>query len=300
LSITERIDNLNYVLDLMIIIVIIGCAAAGSRKGAVKMLLTLVGYVAAVAAATFVSNVASGYVYDSLVKPYVISALEAKSESLGDEYLSQGKVNEILEEYGLEITEEQLSSIKENEEQYSALTDDEKIREILEGIFKDYCEALTETFSGIVPEEIIEEAERYIEKNNIGTERMLNLVTQEKDAVIKVIENEIVRPVMIKTVKYVLFAVTFAVVMIVVSIVAYAAKLIRKIPVVNSADSFLGTIFGIVQGLLYTVLVNIGVSFFIKLTADANEYLNTAVISETYVFELLYNATFYTAALILK
>ena len=291
---------MNYVLDLVIIVLIIGCAAAGSRKGAVRMLITLAGYIAAVAAAIFVSNVASEYVYENLIKPSVISTLKSKSESLGDEYLSSGKLNEILEEKGIILSDEQLASIEENKEQYTELLNDEKIRESLNGMFTDYCKALTETFSGIVPEEIIEEAERYLEENNMEADRMITLVTQEKESVIKIIENEIVRPVMMKTVKFVLFAVTFAVVMILVSIISYAAKIIRRIPVVNSADSFLGTMLGLLQGLLYTAVANAGVSLFIKFTSDANEYLNTAVISETYVFGLLYNATFYIVALILK
>ncbi len=291
---------MNYVLDLVIIVLIIGCAAAGSRKGAVRMLITLAGYIAAVAAAIFVSNVAAEYVYENLIKSSVISALEEKSESLGDEYLSSGKFNKILEERGISLTDEQLASIEEDKEQYIELLNDEKIREGLNDVFTDYCKALTDTFSGIVPDEIIEEAERYLEENNMEADRMVNLITQEKESVIKIIENEIVRPVMMKTVKFVLFAVTFAVVMILVSIISYAAKIIRRIPVVNSADSFLGTMLGILQGLLYTAVANAGVSLFIKLTSDANEYLNTAVISETYVFGLLYNATFYIVALILK
>lgn len=291
---------MKYVLDLVIVVLIIGCAAAGSRKGAVRMLITLAGYIAAVAAAVFVSNVASEYVYENLVKPYVVSALEAKAESLGEEYLSSGKINNILEENGIVLTNEQLSSLMDNSEQYNELLDNDKIRENLNSIFKEYCESLTSAFTGIVPEDIIEEAERYLEENNMETDRMLTLITQEKESMIRIIENEIIRPVMMKTVKFVLFAVTFAVVMIIVSIVSYAAKIIRKIPVVNSADSFLGTMIGLLQGMLYTAVINFGVSMFIKFTADTNEYLNTTIISETYIFRLLYNATFYLVALILN
>ncbi len=291
---------MNYVLDLVVIAVIIGCAIAGSRKGAVRMLITLTGYIAAVVAATFVSSVASEYVYDNLIKPSVISALERKSESVEDKFLSSDRINKILEENGLAFADDTIASINENKEQYVDLLNNEKFRESLHTLFTEYCEALTETFSGIVPEEILDEAERYLEENNMETDRMLTLITREKESVIKIIENEIIRPVMIKTVKFVLFAVTFAVVMIIVSIISYAAKVIRKIPVVHSADGFLGTMLGLLQGLLYTAVANVCVGLFIKLTSDANEYLNTAVISETYVFELLYNATFYLVALILK
>ncbi len=291
---------MKYVLDLVIVVLIIICAATGSRKGAVRMLISLAGYVAAVAAAVFVSNVASEYVYENLIKPSVVSALESKAESLEQEYLSSEKINEILEENGLIITDEQLSSIIDNDIQYDELIGNDNIRESLKDIFTEYCKSLTSAFSGVVPEEIINEAERYIEENNLETERMFTLITQEKDSIIQIVEKEIIRPVMLKTVKLILFAITFAVVTIIVSVISYAAKIIRKIPVVNSADSFLGTIIGLLQGILYVIVVNFGVSMFIKLTSNANEYVNTMVISETYVFELLYNATFYLVALILN
>ncbi len=291
---------MKYILDLLIIALIIGCAVAGSRKGAVRMLITLVGYVLAVMAAVFVSNVASEYVYDNLVKPTVISVLESKAASLEEEYLSSDKINQIFEENGVDLTDEQLSAFKDNSELYRDLLDNDKISEGLNNLFKEYCESLTTAFDGIVPEEIIKEAERYLEENNMETERMLTLITREKESMIKIIENEIIRPVMMKTVKLVLFGITFAVVMIIVSVVSYIAKVIRKIHVVNSADSFLGIMLGLIQGMLYTAVINFGVNVFIKFTSDANEFLNTTIISETYVFGLLYNVTFYIVALILN
>lgn len=291
---------MKYILDLLIAALVIGCAVSGSRKGAVRMLITLVGYIVAVMTATFVSNVASEYVYENLVKPFVISVLESNAATLEEEYLSSGRINQILEENGIILNDEQLSSLKNDSVQYKELMDNEKIREDFKNIFKEYCESLTSTFNGIVPETIIEEAERYLEENNMETERILTLITQEKDSMIKIIENEIIKPVLMKTVKTVLFAVAFAVVMIIVSVISYMAKVIRKIPVVNSADSFLGTMIGLIQGILYTFLVNFGVNMFIKFTSDANRYLNTTIISETYVFEPLYNATFYIAALLLN
>ena len=291
---------MNYVLDLVVILIIIGCAAAGAKKGAVRMFITLAGYAAAVAAAIFVSNVASDYVYENYVRTAVVSALEAKAESLDEEYLSADKLNKVLEENGVAFSDEMLSDFAENREQYSEIMQDEKLRDSIKTIFTEYCSSLTEALDGIVPEEIIEEAERYLEENNAETDRMLSLITQSKDNLIKIIEAEIVKPVMMKAVRFVLFAVTFAAVMLIVSVISYIAKIIRKIPVVNSADSFLGTVFGVLQGLLYTVVLNLGASAFIRFTSDANKYLNTEIISESYVFEILYNATFYLIALILK
>ncbi|MBP1548890.1 MAG: CvpA family protein [Oscillospiraceae bacterium] len=291
---------MKYVLDLLIIALVIASAVAGSRKGAVRILIALIGYVVAVMAAIFVSNVASEYVYDNYVKPYVISSLESKADSLEEEYLSSDKINHMLEENGVVLTDEQFSALKEDSEQYRELLNNDKIRESLNNVFKEYCESLTSTFDGVVPEEIIEEAERYLEENDMETDRMLTLITHEKESMVKIIENEILRPVLMKTVRFVLFAVTFAVVMLIVSVASYLAKVIQKIPVVNSANSFLGTMIGLLQGFLYTIVINFGVNMFIKFTSDTNKYLNTTIISETYVFGLLYDVTFYIVALILN
>ena len=291
---------MKYILDLVLLVIFAGCIYSGSRKGAVRMLISLAGYIAAFAAAVFVSSAASEYVYDEMVKPTVMSALETKANELADEYLSPQKLGEILTENGVKLTEEQLVSIIENGEEYSELLTDEKFQKTLNNMFTEYCTALTEAFSGVVPDEIIEEAEKYIENTNVKTESKLELLTVEKQSVIELVEAEIVRPVMMSTIKAILFALTFSAVMIIVKIICHAVKFIREIPVLRTADGFLGSMLGIIQSLLFSVIISVGVSVFIKLTSGANEYLNAGTISETIVFKFFYSGTFFLLSLILK
>lgn len=291
---------MKYILDLALILIFIGCIYSGSRKGAVRMLISLAGYIAAFAAAAFVSGAASEYVYDEMVKPAVMSALETKADELADEYLSPQKLGEILTQNGVNLTEEQIASIIENGEEYSKLLSDEKLQKTLNTMFTEYCTALTDAFSGIVPDEIIAEADEYIENKAVKTETKLELLTAEKHSVVELIETEIVRPVMISTIKAALFAVTFAAVMIVVSIIVRAAKIIREIPVVKTADGFLGSMLGVLQSLLFIMIISVGASVFIKLTSGANEYLNAGTISETILFKFFYSGTFFLLSLILK
>lgn len=291
---------MKYILDLAIAVAVIGFIYAGSRKGAVRMLISLAGYIAAFAAAVFVSSTASGYVYENAVKPVVLSALETKSEELSEEYLSPQKLGKLLSENGIILSEEQLTSVIENSENYAEILTDEQFSDTLNHMFTDYCRAITETFSGVVPDEIIEEANRYLEETDMENDHKLELLTVKKQSVIEIVEREIVRPVMMKTVKAILFALTFAAVCLVVSLISRAAKIIREIPVVRSADSFFGSILGFLQSLLFIIILNVGVSVFIKLTSDANKYINADVISETYVFKWLYSGTFFLMSLILK
>lgn len=291
---------MKYALDIAVIAVLIICTAVGHRRGAVRTLIYLAGLAAAFAAAVFVSNAATGYVYEKTVRPVVVSALESKAEELESEYLSPEKTKELFSEYGIDLTDEQLEAFAENKEIYGELLTDGQFRDTLNHVFIEYCKALTEAFSGAVPEEIAKEANRYINELETENTDMEALLKGEKQSVTDIIEREIVRPVMLKTVRGVLFAATFAAVMLIASLVSWAVGIVRKIPAAASADSFFGGILGFLRGALIIVLICVGADVFIKLTSDGNGYLNSGIISETYLFKRLYSGVFMLLSLILR
>ena len=287
-------------LDAIVIGVVIICVLIGRHIGAVKTLIFIAGYAAAFAAAIFVSRTASEYVYEKAVKPAVMSAVETKSKELAAEYLSPEKLGDILAAQGVDLNDEQLEDILEKGGNYAQLLTDEKFRSTLKHMFTDYCRALTEAFSGVVPEEILEEADRYITEAEAKNLNAIEISEEKRESVSEIIEREIIRPVMMKTVRTVLFIVTFAAVSLIASIIARAAGLLRHIPGVRSADSFAGGLLGLLQGLLFTVIFSVAANVFINITSGANQYLNAEVISETIVFKRLYSGTFFLLSLILK
>ena len=119
-------------------------------------------------------------------------------------------------------------------------------------------------------------------------------------SVTEMIEAEIVRPVMMKTVSAVLFALTFAAVCLIASVISRTAGLIRKIPAVRSADSLAGGLLGLLQGVLLTFALCVLVSVFVKLTSGENPSLNADTIAQTYVFKHFYNGIFYILSFLLK
>lgn len=291
---------MKYILDAIVIGAVIICVFAGRQRGAVRTLILIAGYAAAFAAAVFVSRTASDYVYEKAVRPAVISAVDAKSEELAEEYLSPEKLGGILEQQGISLTDEQLAGILDKGENYAQLLTDNEFRGALKKLFTEYCRAITEAFSGVVPEEILEEAEKYIAETEAENLNPAEITEEEKESLAEIIEGEIIRPVMIKTVRTALFVVTFAAVLLVVSIIARTAGLIRNIPGVRSADSFAGGILGLLQGLLFTAALSVAANVFINITSNANEYLNTETIAGTFVFKRLYSGTFFLLSLILK
>ncbi len=290
---------MNIALDIAVIGVMIICIAAGRHRGAVRTLIHLVGLAAAFAAAVFVSGAASEYVYEKAVRPAVIASMESKAEELEKEYLSPEKAGETLSEYGIELTEEQLAALTENKEILEEVLTDGEFRGKLNHVFTEYCKALTEAFSGALPDEIEAEARRYIEeKDNENT--AAEFFSEEKLSATDIIEREIVRPVMLKTVRTALFIVTFAAVMLAAAIISRAFGLIRKISAIRAADGFLGGLLGIAQGLLVIAVMCAAADIFVKLTSDGNGLLNSSVIEKTYIFKRLYNGFFVLLSLVLK
>lgn len=291
---------MNYVLDLGIAGAVIICVLVGSHKGAVRMLIAVAGYAAALAAAIFISNAADEYVYDSFVRPAVMSVLEKRTEELEKEYFSAEGIGKILAENGIQLDDDQLSAITENIERYSEVLTKEEFRDTLNSMFVGYCRALTKAFSGVLTDEITAEADRYISETDMGNREKLELLTTDRQSVTELIEREIIRPGMLKTVRTILFFIIFAVVSAAVALISAAAKVIREIPAVRSADGFFGGLLGFLQGIIIAAVISGAAGIFIKLTSDENQYINSGVISETIIFKWVYSGTLFLLSLILK
>ena len=291
---------MNYALDIAAAAVIIICVCVGAYKGAIRTLISVAGYIAAFAAAVFVSNVADDYIYDSFVRPAVISAMETKAEELAKEYSSAEGLGRLLSENGIEVDDEQLEAILNYGEEYVGVLTNEEFRGKLNNVFIGYCKILTEKFSGVLPEEIASEAERYIDSIDEENSIREDIISPERESVTEIIEREIVRPVMLKTVHTVLFAVTFAVVSLVVSIISKIMGAMRNIHAVRSADNAAGGLLGLLQGIFIVAALCMAVSIYITFTADENVSLNSDIISQTYIFKGFYSGTLFLLSILLK
>lgn len=276
-----------HLLDIISILLIIIITFAGYKKGILRMIISLVGFFAAAAISGFVSNVTYEYVYFHIVQPSVMEYIESEADKLSEEY-SQEK---LLEKLGISAVNE-----AESNDTDLYLTDD-KFSGKLNSIFKEYCGRITESLSGVIPDEILESADEYLEKNSFDKQEVLN---DSKDSAVTIIEAEIIRPVMLKTVKNVIFFITFIIVCIIFSILSRLAGIIRRIELIKTPDSFLGGILGFIYSILTIMALSLLCSIFIKLTANENTVLNTGVIEETFFFKYAYSWSFMLIAALLK
>lgn len=278
-----------HLLDIITVLLIIIITFWGYKKGILQMVISLAGFFAAAALAGFVSNVTYEYVYFKVVQPSVMEYIQTEADKLSEEY-SQEK---LLEKFGIVLPDDE-----ETDEQ-TDLTNDE-ISGKLNSIFKEYCGRITESLKGVIPDEILESADRYLEENRLDRETALGNTEDIKSSAVTLIESEIVRPVMLTTVKNVLFFITFTVVCIIISVLLRAVKIIRKIEAIKKPDSFFGGVLGFIYSVLTIMAISLLCSIFIKLTANENSVLNTDVIEKTYIFKHAYSMSFFLLTVLFK
>lgn len=290
-----------HILDIAALLIILGFILWGRKKGIIRMLLSLAGFALAAALAAFISNSTYEYVYIHAIQPSVSAFIEEKADILAEEYASGDKLKDLLgDQYSGQ--EEDIDSLFDENigNKESTLLTKSEFRGTLNNIFTEYCAKLTESLSGVLPEEIIESAENYLEKNNIADKEKIAELKKSRTSIPELIEKEIVRPVMLKTVKNVIFAVSFAVCCAVISALIHIAGIIRKINAVRVPDSFLGGILGFIYALLAIMALSLLCSIFIKLTGDVNPIVSSETISGTYFFKYAYSGTFAVLSLLLK
>ncbi len=296
----ERIDKLHYILDIAVISIMVICILTGSKKGAVRMVISMAGCIAAAAAAVFVSGALDEYVYDKFIKQTVISAMEKKADELSEKFFSEDVLKNFLSEKGIDTENVSSPQISEKLKEYAGDLTNEEIRDKLNSMFIEYCRKLTDVFSGVLPDDVINGAGNYINELETENERKIDMMIFDGHSAAELIEREIVRPVLIKAVRTALFFLTFTAVSIIFKIISYAVKALRKVPTVRSADNILGGVLGTFQGLVITAAVCMALYIFINMTSDSSTYINSEIISETKAFKWFFSGTFFLLSLILK
>lgn len=287
---------LNHILDIMVVLIILIGIIYGKYKGIIRMIISLVVLFFAAAIASFVSSSTYEYVYINFVRPSVISAIEEKAAATITEYDPEERVKELLYDKGIsdEILDE--IDISEYEEKLSA----PEISDALNHVFTEYCTKVTESLSGVLPEEIIDSANEYLATNSTAVEERLKIFNENKTSASELIEEYIIRPILIKTVKNVIFAVTFTVVFIMCSIISRIVGLIRKLSVVREVDSLLGSILGFIYSIAGLMVFCFICSIIIDLTGNSNSIINKDIIEQTYFFKYVYTGAFTAISVLLN
>jgi hypothetical protein len=286
---------LAHLLDFAALLIIAAITYYGHKKGIMRMILSIAGFALAASLAAFVSNSTYEYVYTNFVQPSVMAFIDEKAETIKDEFITEYGINSLTDP---DDPENNAADDEENEKMDDSLLTNDEIRGKLNSVYTEYCTKLTDSLSGVLPDEIKESAEEYLKSYKFDSDEETGNDIQIAST--ELIEKEIIRPVILKALKNVIFAVSFAVFCTVISVVMRLVGVVRRVSAIRKPDSFLGTLLGFLYSLLTVMVLSLLCSIFIKLTGDSNTVINSNVISETYLFRYIYSGTFTVLSFLLK
>lgn len=84
------------IFDIMVIVVVIVCVYIGSKRGFLRSLILLVGNIAAILLALWLSGGISSWIYDNWIEAEVVSGINEKLDDITGEYTFEGVTDSIL------------------------------------------------------------------------------------------------------------------------------------------------------------------------------------------------------------
>ena len=102
------------------------------------------------------------------------------------------------------------------------------------------------------------------------------------------IMDDIITPTVMVPLRAIVFCLLFGIVLLVLGMIANAAKIINKIPIVSSVNGVAGALLGLVEALVIILLLCVIIKLVSALCGDSVVFLNSNTIDRTIIFRYFY------------
>lgn len=150
---------------------------------------------------------------------------------------------------------------------------DDKLEASIEEIFEDLPVITSNTaiFFGTTPSVAANEIfTRYSDKEDVSVGKILNLT---------------IKPFVLLILRGIIFTVIFILLLPILKWAAYKLDKLFNVPVISQFNRFLGMIFGVLQACIIILILSCAIELTIYFTSDKNEYINSTVVEDTYVYK---------------
>ncbi len=282
--------------DVALIGVVIAYIYLGGKRGFLRTFVLLVGYIVSIAGAYFISDAVSPVVYDKFVK-------ERAEEVVADNILNfsiKDQIRSSIKKQGItiEIPDEQIDNIINSTDDlsqgfsnyvgaYSDAFSQQELEDMLGNAFNN--ESLLNKLKEKLPESIYNKIEDYIGTSTTKiTEivRILNNPNNEERA--EEITDILFRPFAVSAIKFIVFMLAFALLMIIFRFISGLFKKFYLIPIAGQINSLLGAVLGLCQGLFIIFVVTLVIKIIIALMGNDLLFINEPTIEKTMLFRRIY------------
>lgn len=146
----------------------------------------------------------------------------------------------------------------------------------------------TEKINEVVPEIFGSKADGVKNGNiDIISDLVLSIITSEKELSETVLDN-MVKPFVLVPIRIIIFLIVFGILSLILKLIAGKLTIINEIPIIGTANSALGAVIGVAQGLISVIILSLLIGAVIVISENAIIFINENTIDKTYIFKLFY------------
>ncbi len=282
--------------DIFLVVIIIGCIFCGTKRGLVKTVVLLGGYIIAIIAGFAFSAKYAEPFYDKFVSKHTEKFV---AQNIGD-FDVKSEIRDILKDKNINvnISDEDINNIMKSNDNISdgmvkylssknvAVTDAQK--KTIESSFSS--DAMVKSLNGKVNPKAYNMIVKYNDKSGDAVNKILKtFADSSKAGTAREISNTVIKPVAVDCIRALLFIFVFIIVSILVKLLARCLSVVNKVPLAGEVNKFLGGVLGFLQGILYIYVAALILKVIIPITSNELMVINDSTINATHIFKLFYN-----------
>lgn len=289
--------------DILALVLLGSLVYFGWKKGFLRTLFSIAGFALAFALATMISASATPIIYDSFVRPVVISTAERQLESMD----IVERVRQAVTATGVSIEESELREIlvsrpenlaealtafmeKNAENAGEEVFPGEVFRQSLEGALEKAKD--TALFDSL-PEYMVGESRKesshgvggYLGFEDGLLKETLGRLGESNRSAAEYLEEQVFSANVQNIVSPVVFLLTFVVVSALFNGLSKLFKMVNRIPLVGPVNRGLGGILGALQGVIILFILGMVVDVLVIFTNNSLMVFNQATLAKTFIFK---------------
>lgn len=283
--------------DVALVGVIIAFIYIGGKRGFLRTIIMLVGYIIAIIGGSLISKEISPIIYKNYLQEKTQKVVEKNIEDINIKEI----IRKILKEQNvnIEIPDSDIDKIiKENDDlaegfsSYAANAGEIGTAVDINTRLKDAfnTQTILDKIEDKIPNKAFLVIKEYLEGSSDKISEVIrSLNNSSKKTAAEELTETVVEPVVITVIQLLVFMIVFSLIMILIRILSRFFSKIYLIPIAGSINTLLGAILGCVQGVFIILIVTVLFKVIIAVTKNELIVINTPTIEETNIFKEIYD-----------
>lgn len=288
--------NFWWIYDIILIAVVIFSVYSCAKKGFSKIIIMIMGCIAAVFLASFTSQKSSEFIYEKFIKKSSMEAVKASIE----EYKPEISVKEVIENqgYGAVLEENRIRNILSSNDSMELLyeyanqasgniVDTHENFKVI--ITNGFAEKFAEHLGVELPPYVTYELVSKISDNEELFIKTTEMILKNPEEVPQYIEKNYIRNPAIKLIKAFVFIISYFIYITLVRIVINRTFRFGLLNGYDRLDKFAGGVLGLVQAVANLVVIAVFIKIIISIIGSDESVISSETVERTKLFKYVFN-----------